>query len=66
MTIGFENTSYTVAEDIGSLEVCVRVFEPNNRTELELPIEMPAISVVAETVAGTAGMCINANWHCQP
>lgn len=61
VTIGFENTSYTIVEDIGSLEVCVRVFEPNDRTEI--PIERP-ISVVAETSAGTAGMTLCYSWHC--
>lgn len=60
VTIGFENTSYAVVEDIGSLEVCVRVFEPNDRTEL--PVER-SIRVEAETVAGTAGMRINASLH---
>ena len=55
VTIGFENTSYTIVEDIGSLEVCARVFEPNDRTVI--PIERP-ISVVAETIAGTAGMTL--------
>ena len=65
MTIGFENPSYTIAEEIGLLEVCVRVFEPNNRTEI--PVERP-ISVVAETIDGTAGMtlCFNASWYYPP
>ena len=58
--IGFEDTNYIVVEEIGSLEVCVRVFEPNDRTEL--PVER-SIRVAVETVAGTAGMCINASWH---
>ncbi len=48
--IGFENSSYTVNEGVGSLEVCVRMFEPPD----DIPIDGNFI-VAVETVADTAG-----------
>ena len=54
--IGFENTTYTVDEGIGSLEVCVRVLVPDDSVELPLTGGTALIAVVT-TVAGTAGMC---------
>ncbi len=50
--IGFEQTSYTVNEMIGMLEVCVRMFEPSEET----PIGSVQISIGVETVQGSAGI----------
>ena len=55
--IGYENTTYTVDEDVGTLEVCVRVLAPDDSIELPLTGGM-TITAVVETIAGTAGMCI--------
>ena len=53
--IGFENTTYTVDEGIGSLEVCVRVSVPDDTVVLPLFGGL-TITAVVTTVAGTAGM----------
>ena len=49
--IGFENTTYTVDEGIGSQNVCLRLFVDES---IELPFEGDLFAAV-ETVAGTAG-----------
>ncbi len=50
--IGFERTSYIVNERIGTLEVCVRMFEPPEDTSLG-PL---TVSIGVETVQGSAGI----------
>ena len=50
--IGFENTSYTVDESVGSQEICVRIFVDDN---IELPVLGDGLFVAVATVAGTAG-----------
>ena len=46
---GFETTSYTVSEGVGSQEVCVRMFDlPNTHITR-------TFRIAVETVAGTAG-----------
>ena len=50
--IGFEETAYTVNEEAGVQEVCVRVFEPNETMSLDA-----MITAVIATRVGTAGMC---------
>ena len=54
--IGFEEATYTVNEEDGVLEVCVRVFEPDG----EMPL-VTEISVIIETRVGTAGMVFSLN-----
>ncbi len=50
--IGFEQTSYTVNETIGMLEVCARMFEPSE----DISLGSVSISIGAETVQGSAGI----------
>ena len=50
--IGFDETAYTVNEEAGVQEVCVRVFEPDERMSLDTEI-----TAVTATRVGTASMC---------
>ena len=49
--VGLERINLTVSEDMGVVELCVRVFEP----DIECPIEFP-FDVVLSTADRTAGM----------
>ena len=51
--IGFEETAYTVIEEDGTQEVCVRVFVPDDEEPLAA-----SISAVIATRVGTAGIII--------
>ena len=53
--IGFEETAYTVHEEAGTLEVCVRVFEPDDTQSLTVHV---GISMIIATRVGTAGMFV--------
>ena len=48
--VGLEQTFYNVSEDVGEVELCVRVFEP----DVECPIAFP-FDVRLSTKDGTAG-----------
>ena len=49
--VGLEKAIFFVSEDVGVVELCVRVFEP----DIECPIEFP-FSVILSTADGTAGI----------
>ena len=49
--VGLERTIFTVMENVGVVELCARVFEP----DIECPIEFP-FDVVLSTADRTAGM----------
>ena len=49
--VGVERTIFTVFEDVGRVELCARVFEP----DIECPIAFP-FDVVLSTADRTAGM----------
>ena len=49
--VGLERTIFTVFEDVGRVELCAHVFEP----DIECPIEFP-FDVVLSTADRTAGM----------
>ena len=49
--MGLERTIFTVSEDVGVVELCARVFEP----DIVCPIEFP-FSVILSTADRTAGM----------
>ena len=49
--VGLERTIFTVTENMGVVELCARVFEP----DIECPIEFP-FDVVLSTADRTAGM----------
>ena len=53
IAISFEESSYRVNEDVGSVEVCVRVSHPDSSVEIPL-IGGTAIIGVVTTVPGTA------------
>ena len=48
--IGFEETSHTISESMGTLEVYVRVFNPLDDQRL-----LTSFDFVIQTVAGSAG-----------
>ena len=49
--VGLETTIFTVFEDVGRVELCAHVFEP----DIDCPIEFP-FDVVLSTADRTAGM----------
>ena len=49
--MGLERVNLTVSEDVGVVELCARVFEP----DIECPIVFP-FDVVLSTADRTAGM----------
>ena len=49
--VGLERTIFTVSEDVDTVELCARVFEP----DIECPIEFP-FDVVLSTADRTAGI----------
>ncbi len=52
MIVGFEQ-NYTVSEDVGSFQVCFRVFNPPDNQELILSLDL-----VVDTIEGSAGIVI--------
>ncbi len=48
--VGFEQ-NYTVSEDVGSFQVCFRVFNPPDNQELILSLDL-----VVDTIEGSAGI----------
>ena len=48
--VGLEQTFFRVSENVGMVELCARVFEP----DIQCPIEFP-FSVSLSTSDGTAG-----------
>ena len=50
--IGFTNTSYTIDEGIGTLQVDVQVFSPPNDQLLTASVDL-----VIQTVSGSASKC---------
>ena len=49
--VGLERTIFTVSEDVGVVELCVRVFEP----DIECPIQFPFVIDIS-TADGTTGI----------
>ena len=65
--MGLERTIFTVSEDVGVVELCARVFEP----DIDCPIEFP-FSVILSTADRTEGianekifplLCILLQWQ---
>ena len=52
MIVGFEQ-NYTVSEDVGSFQVCFRVFNPPDNQELILSLDL-----VVDTIEGSAGIVL--------
>ncbi len=52
MIVGFEQ-NYTVSEDVGSFQVCFRVFNPPDNQELILSLDL-----VVDTIEGSAGIVV--------
>ena len=50
--IGFTNTSYTVDEDVGILQVDLQIFVPPNDQPLQAFVEL-----VIQSVSGSASKC---------
>ena len=48
--MGLERTIFTVSEDVGVVELCARVFEP----DIDCPIEFP-FNVILSSTDRTAG-----------
>ena len=48
--VGLERTIFTVSEDVGVVELCARVFEP----DIECPIEFP-FNIILSSTDRTAG-----------
>ena len=51
--IGLEQTSITVSEDVGDIEICTSILSP----DLPCPVEFP-FDVTFSTVSGTASTII--------
>ena len=49
--VGLERTIFTVSENVGVVELCAHVFQP----DIECPVEFP-FNVILSTVDRTAGM----------
>ena len=54
--MGLERTIFTVSEDVGVVELCARVFEP----DIECPIEFP-FNIILSSTDRTAGMYLSHN-----
>ena len=54
--VGLEKTIFTVFEDVGVVELCAHVFEP----DIKCPIEFP-FGVILSTTDRTAGICVYYN-----
>jgi hypothetical protein len=52
ITIGFTNTSYTVDEEIGTLQVDIRILNPPDNQPLPA-----AVDILIQTVSGSASKC---------
>ena len=49
--VGLERTNFTVFEDVGAVELCARVFEPDTNCPIEFPFD-----VILSTADRTAGI----------
>ena len=57
MTLGFEETEFTVNEEDSFVELCVTVFEPPaTDPNTGLPVPIDDINIITRSQDGTAGI----------